>query len=113
MTDWNEFVKGNTLNKEYLLGLTSEKRKAVILEVGEANGQDGKYPKCLVEINGKKLRYNMNRPTAKNMSNKYGTDDSVWCGKILRFETSLGKNNQEIMIGFPQETEAVKEDKVE
>lgn len=79
----------------------SRNKKGVILSGGQADTfKDKTGLKVMVEIDGKKKFWKMNKTSLTNFANEYGNESELYIGK--RVEFTIGTvNNQEAVIGKP------------
>lgn len=80
----------------------SPTKKGVILSAGTLeNSKDGQYQslQVLVEIDGKKKKWKLNRTSLKNVSDKLGRESTLWVGSIVNFQIMLIQGGKESIIG--------------
>lgn len=98
MVDITEALEGQYLGVETVRN--SPSKKCVVVSTGEyAETEYGKKISILVEIDGKKKTWRLNRDTLKNMSH-LGLDTVAWIGAVveLRIVTMQGKDS---IVGLP------------
>ena len=87
----------------------SPTKQAVIMSEGEIT-TDPKYGTKLtieVDIDGKRKKWSLNKPTMDNFYLKWGSDSLQWIGKTVTLSITKIAGN-EMVLGMPLEVENVK-----
>jgi hypothetical protein len=78
----------------------STSKKLVIMSAGSEKEYEGKRkPQFLVEFEGKRLNWTLNKQTVTNLIESFGPDSNQWIGRIVYLTISISHNNKEMIIG--------------
>lgn len=79
----------------------SPTKKAIILSPGtEEQYKDSKNLKLLVELDGKKKFWKVNKASLKNLVLKFGNESQAYVGAVVLFEIQI-VNGKESVVGTP------------
>jgi hypothetical protein len=100
MVDTTNLTESEFLGTQFVKDSVS--KRAVILSAGTVEpSKDGSYKQLqlLVEIDGKKKLWKLNKTSLKNLQGKYGKDSQFFVGKTVTFGTTLMPNGKEGVVG--------------
>ena len=106
MVEIKELIESEYLNIAFCKGSAS--KQLVIVSEGEIIKSE-KYGEKLVldvEIDGKKKKWSINKPTAYNLVSKWGLDSKSWIGNTVSIMITKIDGN-EMVLGTPLEVENV------
>lgn len=77
------------------------KRCCIISSGSEKKYMERNYLELLVEMDGRRLFFRLNRKTLLNCIKEWGEESEKWVGRWLNLTIENGKNNMEMVIGIP------------
>lgn len=104
MVDTSSLTESEFLGAQFVKD--SPSKKATVLSAGTIEtSKDGQYQqlKILVEIDGKKKFWKLNKTSLKNMQAKWGKDSQFFVGKTVALSTQMMQGGKEGIIGTPTE----------
>jgi len=95
-----DIIRGDSLTIDVVKN--SPTKRAVIISGGAMVTMKDNQQKfnILVEIDGKQRNWKPNRPTLRNLAEKFGNESSRWIGKSVAFQIGI-INGKEATIGQP------------
>lgn len=95
-----KYMEGEYVNAQ-LIKDSPTKRACILSEGIEDKYMDKFYIKLMVEMDGQRKMWRVNRKSLENLNKYYGEETNAWVGKFVQFLVENSKNGMEMAIAFP------------